>query len=46
MTAFSITTQLLPIRTGPPSAVITAPNSTRLCGPMVTSPARTAVGAT
>ena len=31
--------------TGPPSAVITAPNSTRVCGPKVTSPQSTAVGA-
>ena len=38
-------TQFRPISTGPPSAVITAPNSTRLCGPTVTSPASTAVGA-
>ena len=45
MTAFSITTQLAPISTEPPSAVSTAPNSTRLCGPTLTSPQSTAVGA-
>src|SRR5215470_14354745 len=45
MTACSMITQSLPISTGPPSAVTTAPNSTRLCGPTVTSPASTAVGA-
>jgi hypothetical protein len=45
MTAFSMITQFAPIWTGPPSAVITAPNSTRLCGPTLTSPASTAVGA-
>ena len=44
-TAFSITTQWAPISTGPPSAVTTAPKSTRLCGPTVTSPQSTAVGA-
>ena len=45
MTVFSMITQFFPISTGPPSAVITAPKSTRLCGPTVTSPASTAVGA-
>jgi hypothetical protein len=45
ITACSMTTQFFPISTGPPSAVTTAPNSTRLCGPTVTSPASTAVGA-
>ncbi len=44
-TAFSITMQFAPMFTGPPSAVITAPNRTRLCGPTVTSPLSTAVGA-
>ena len=46
ITAFSMITQCAPISTGPPSAVITAPNSTRLCGPTVTRPESTAVGAT
>ncbi|HEX2745346.1 MAG TPA: hypothetical protein VHN16_13210 [Streptosporangiaceae bacterium] len=45
MTVFSMITQFAPICTEPPSAVITAPNSTRLCGPTLTSPASTAVGA-
>jgi hypothetical protein len=34
-----------PMMTGPPSATSTAPNSTRLSAPMVTSPQTVAVGA-
>ena len=38
-----MTTHRAPIATGPPSAVITAPNKTRASSPTVTSPQTTAV---
>jgi hypothetical protein len=40
-----MTTQCRPIVTGPPSATSTAPKSTRLSAPTVTSPQTVAVGA-
>ncbi|HEV2900776.1 MAG TPA: hypothetical protein VGX71_23630 [Pseudaminobacter sp.] len=46
MLRFSRTTHWAPIRTGAPCASITAPNETRVRGPIVTSPQITAVGAT
>src|SRR5882672_363702 len=47
ITAFSITTQQSPIRTGaPPCAVTTAPGKTTVPAPTSTSPDTTALGAT
>jgi len=46
MTLASPTKALAPISTGPPSADSTAPCMMQLPAPMVTSPLRTALGAT
>jgi hypothetical protein len=45
-TACSMTIVDSPISTGPPSAVTTAPKSTRASSPSLTSPQTTAFGAT
>ena len=46
ISAFSMITQRSPTVIAPSSAVSTAPNRTRAPAPIVTSPHRTAVGAT